>query len=188
MKSVSVSRWLLTLMGSAFLGGGVPVASAVDVDINITGEIYVSPCTINNDTDIQVSFGTMSVSEVDGYNNAKNTVVIVKCEGYEGTPYIQVGGTVLSGAGNNVLKTNGDNESSLGIALYQGFNVDSSYPIIIGEGDNGYGYPLTNAAGFWESGAGVMFLAFTAVPYKYGSDTLNAGSFTATATMSVNYL
>ena len=54
MKSISGSvKILLALMGWSFIFGIQP-AGAVDVNIKITGEIYIPPCKINgNDTEIQ---------------------------------------------------------------------------------------------------------------------------------------
>lgn len=188
MKGISGSlKLLLALMGCCFISGIQP-AGAVDVNIKITGEIYIPPCKINgNDTEIQVSFDKMSLYEVDGYKNAKTKTVQVSCDYYQGTPYIRIDGTVLSGAGNNVLKTTGANPSALGIALYQGSDVNTAYPLRTGAGEQGkYGYKITRGLTGQNTGAGTF--TFTAVPYKHGSGTLNAGTFSATATMSISYL
>jgi minor pilin subunit PapF len=185
MKGVPGSvKLLLVLMGSGFFFGMQP-AGAVDVTIKITGEIYIPPCVINNDTGIKVSFGEMSLYEVDGEKNAKTTSVNVTCDYYQGTPYIFVGGAQLSGAGDNVLKTTGANPSTLGIALYQGGNVDTSHPLKIGQGEQGrYGYKITRGLAGQNTASGTFM--FTAVPYKHGE--LKAGTFSAIATMSISYL
>lgn len=67
-----------------------------------------------------VPFGYMSLYDVNGQNNTQTKTVTVSCDSYQGTPYIRIDGTVLKGAGNNVLQTTGANSSTLGIALYQG--------------------------------------------------------------------
>lgn len=55
-----------------------------------------------------------------------------------------VDGPVLQGAGDNVLKTTGANPSALGIALYQGSDVNTAHPLRTGTGEQGkYGYKIT---------------------------------------------
>lgn len=187
MTGISGSvRLLLALMGCGFISGIQP-ARAVDVNITITGEIYIPPCEINGGTDISVDFGKMSLHDVNGSNNAVTKTVSVTCEYYEGTPYIRMDGTVLSGAGDNVLQTTGANPSTLGIALYQGGGVDSAHPLKIGAGEQGqYGYQITQGLTGQNTESGTF--TFTAVPVKSGSDALTAGTFSATATMSISYL
>ncbi|ECW0470409.1 TPA: fimbrial protein [Salmonella enterica subsp. enterica serovar Mississippi] len=180
-------KLLLALMGGSFIFGIQPVR-ADNVNVKITGEIYIPPCKINgNDAEIQVSFDKMSLYEVDGYKNAKTKTVTVSCDYSQGTPYIRMDGAVLSGAGDNVLNTSGANASVLGIALYQGNDVNNSYPLKIGAGEQGkYGYKITRGLTGQNATAGQF--TFTAVPYKHGAGTLNAGTFSATATMSISYL
>ncbi len=188
MKSIPGSvKLLLALMGCGFFFG-IKSAGAVDVNIKITGEIYIPPCKINgNDAVIQVPFDKMSLYEVDGYKNAQTKTVTVSCDYYQGTPYIRIDGTVLSGAGDNVLKTTGVNSSTLGIALYQGEDVNTSYPLKTGAGEQGkYGYKITRGLTGQNTASGTF--TFTAVPWKLGTVTLNAGTFEATATMSISYL
>ncbi|MEC9534032.1 fimbrial protein [Escherichia marmotae] len=180
-------KLLLALMGCGFISGIQP-ARAVDVNIKITGEIYIPPCKINgNDAEILVSFGDMSLYDVDGQNNKQTEELRVSCDYYQGTPYIRVDGAVLQGAGDNVLQTTGANPSTLGIALYQGSDVNTSYPLRTGAGEQGkYGYKITR--GLTGQNTASRTFTFTAVPYKYGSATLAAGTFSATATMSISYL
>ncbi|EHN1447289.1 fimbrial protein [Escherichia coli] len=188
MKGILYSmKILLAFMESCFIFLIQPV-SAANVNVKITGEIYIPPCKINgDDTEIQISFDKISLYEVDGYKNAKTKTVTVTCNYYQGTPYIRMDGAVLSGAGDNVLKTSGANALTLGIALYQGSDVDTAYPLRIGSGEQGkFGYKITRGLTGLNTTTGL--LTFTAVPYKYGSGTLNAGAFGATATMSISYL
>ncbi|KAE9666574.1 fimbrial protein [Escherichia coli] len=77
----------------------------------------MSTCKINNDTDITVSFPPMSLNEVNGTTNAVTTPVGLSCDYYQGTPYIQVTDSTLSGIGDNVLQTNIER---MRITLYQG--------------------------------------------------------------------
>lgn len=188
MKGMSGSvKLLLALMGCGFIFGIQP-ARAVDVNIKITGEIYIPPCKINgNDTEIQVPFGKMSLYDVDGQNNAQTKTVTVNCDYYQGAPYVRIDGTVLQGAGDNVLKTTGANPSTLGIALYQGSDVNTAYPLRTGAGEQGkYGYKIMRGLTGQNQASGTF--TFTAVPVKYGSGALTAGTFSATATMSISYL
>lgn len=182
-------KLLLALMGSGFLFGIQP-AGAVDVNIKITGEIFIPPCTINNGAEIKVPFGEMLLYDVNGKNNAKTTSVSVACTYYQGAPYIRIEGAA-QGTGSNILQTTGANPSSLGIALYQGSDVNTAYPLRTvtgtGTGTQGkYGYKITR--GFTGQNSSTGAFTFTAVPVKYGSGELKAGYFEATATMSIHYL
>lgn len=188
MKGMSGSvKLLLALMGCSFIFGIQPVR-AVDVNIKITGEIYIPPCKINGDTaaGILVDFDKISLYEVDGRNHAKTTAVTVSCDYYQGTPYIRLEGGELR-TGDNILKTAGANDTALGIALYQGSDVNTAYPLKVGPGEQGkYGYKITRGLTGQNSKSGMF--TFTAVPVKYGSEALTAGTFSATTTMSISYL
>jgi minor pilin subunit PapF len=182
-RAGSVKAVVQMLLGGIFFFG-LPSAYAVDVNIKITGEIYIHPCKVNNNTDFTVSFPPMSLYEVDGATNAVTTPLSLSCDYYQGTPYIRITGTTLSGAGDNVLQTNIE---GLGIALYQGNGVNTAYPLRTGAGEQGkYGYEITR--GLDGQGTQNGTFTFTAVPYKQGSGTLVAGNFSATATMSITYL
>ncbi|ELC5340105.1 fimbrial protein [Salmonella enterica] len=175
------------------LTGGVMLLSApvraVDVPIKITGTIHIPPCKIKNDTDFKVSFGKIALQKVDGRNYAKPTTVEVNCEYFQGKPYIRLSGGTgqLSGAPDNILKTTGANPATLGIALYQGDSVDTASPLRLGAGEQGrYGYEITK--GLSAVNVQSSQFTFTAVPYKHGSTDLNAGTFSASVTMSISYL
>lgn len=175
------------------LTGGVMLLSApvmaVDVPIKITGTIYIPPCKIKNDTDFKVSFGKIALQKVDGRNYAQPTTVEVSCEYFQGKPYIRLSGGTgqLSGAPDNVLNTTGANPSALGIALYQGDSVDPQNPLRLGDGTQGpYGYEITK--GLSAVNVQSSQFTFTAVPYKHGNTELNAGTFSASVTMSISYL
>lgn len=174
------------------LTGGILLLSAsvkaVDVNIKITGTIYIPPCKINNDTDFNVPFNKISLQKVNGRNYAQPITVDVYCEFPYGKPYIRLSGGSgpLPGAPDNVLKTTGANPSALGIALYQGGSVDPQYPLRLGAGAQGpYGYEITK--GLSAVNVQSSQFTFTAVPYKHGNTELNAGTFEASVTMSINY-
>ncbi|EIE0340256.1 fimbrial protein [Salmonella enterica] len=166
----------------------IPLAQAVDVNIEIRGEIYIPPCRVNgNDSAIHIPFGRIALQKVDGRNYAETRTVSVTCEYYRGKPYIRLEGAVLSGAGENVLRTNGANSDGLGIALYQGGSIDSAYPLKIGAGEQG-GHGFEIKKGLSVLNAENSEFTFTAVPYKYGRTDLKAGAFSAAMTMSISYL
>lgn len=121
MKGISGSvKLLLALMGCSFISGIQPVW-AVDVNIKITGEIYIPPCKINgNDAEINIHFGKMSLYDVDGQKNAQTKTVTVSCDYYQGTPYIRIDGTILQGAGDNVLQTTGGIRQRWGLPCIRG--------------------------------------------------------------------
>ncbi|EFC1642166.1 fimbrial protein [Escherichia coli] len=182
------TRLILSALTGVVMLLSVPVR-AIDVPIKITGTVYIPPCKIKNDTNFNVSFGKISLNKVDGQNYAQSTTVDVSCEYFVGKPYIRLSGGTgqLSGAPDNVLKTTGANPSALGIALYQGDSVDFQSPLRLGAGEQGeYGYEITKGLSVFNVQNSQF--TFTAVPYKYGSDVLNAGTFSASVTMSIIYL
>ncbi|EBG3215783.1 fimbrial protein [Salmonella enterica subsp. enterica] len=168
--------------------GGAENVHAADVNIKITGEIFMPPCKINNDAVVNVSFDKISIQKVDGMQSAVSKTLDVTCTSYQGMPYIVVSGTAMTeSTDNNVLETSGENAGRLGIALYQGSGVDTSTPLKIGTGGNkgAFGYPVIR--GLTGNGASGQF-TFTAVPWKKSNTELKAGVFSATATMSLSYL
>ncbi|EBG4357932.1 fimbrial protein [Salmonella enterica subsp. enterica] len=184
---------LLKVICPVVLAGGM-LLSAIgyskteNINIRISADVYIPPCKINNDALVTVSFGKISLRTVDGTQSAVSKTLDVSCDYYQGTPYIVVGGSAMTGVvDNNVLETTGDNAGRLGIALYQGAGVDSSAPLKIGTGgDKGaFGYPVIR--GLSVTGGSGQF-TFTAVPWKKSNAELQAGQFNATATMSISYL
>lgn len=176
------SRLILSVLtvGILLLSASV---KAVDVNIKITGTIYIPPCKINNDTDFNVPFNKISLQKVNGRNYAQPITVDVYCEFPYGKPYIRLSGGSgpLPGAPDNVLKTTGANPLTLGIALYQGSSVDFLHPLRLGDGSQ----EITK--GLSAVHAQNSQFTFTAVPYKHGEAELNAGTFEASVTMSINY-
>lgn len=171
-----------TLVSSLLLMAGHAIG---DVQVLITGEIYNPPCEVNDNNRIVVDFEKIALQKVDGSAYQKAVTVPVKCLYYAGTPYVMVLGTQLDGAPNNVLRTDatGVNASRLGVALYQGNGVETG--LVLGNGPSGKGYPITR--GLTDVGAASSTFTLTAVPYKNGSGDLEAGFFSATASMSILY-
>ncbi|WP_251005216.1 fimbrial protein [Escherichia coli] len=177
---------LLALMGGVML---LPApVMAVNVPIKITGTIYIPPCRINSDTELNVPFRNIALQKVDGYNYAQAVTVKVECEYFQGAPYIHLSGGTgrLVGAPDNVLKTTGANPSTLGIALYQGNSVDPQYPLRLEFSESGKPGQKIKRGLSMVNIQNSQFM-FTAVPYKHGSAELRAGSFDASVTMSISY-
>lgn len=171
----------------AFLG---TLAIADDAKIKITAEVYIPPCEINGNADLKVSWGPILLQKIDGINYAKTTTLDVKCEYFEGEPYISLSGGSgkASGIVDNILNTEGVNSSVLGIALYQGYNVDSSHPLIIGSNLIGQlpGHEIRE--GLSTKNTPISTFTFTAVPCKLGNTPLSSGVFSAAVTMNISYL
>lgn len=168
----------LALMASA--------AQAANVNVSITGTVQIPTCTINGGKTIEVNFGNLPVDSLSSGLYPQTRQVSVYCPYSDSIPFVRITGSALSGAPqNNVLAST---VSNFGIALYQG--SDQSKPMLLGNGitieGKGMGYVLTQ--GFTENGNGNAVLTFTAVPWAASGTVLKAGSFSATATMSVNYL
>ncbi|WP_293602433.1 fimbrial protein [Pluralibacter sp.] len=162
--------------------------NAEDVNITITGEIVIPPCIVNNGGNIDVDFGSVSVTDVTNARNVKTLSVPVTCTYYQGTPYVRVRGTQLSGAASNILATD---VSRFGIALYQGTSADPSAAMMLGDGQSGsngsyLGYPIQSGSLSGVNQANGQF-TFTAVPFQLGSTLLAAGAFSASASMSISY-
>ncbi|WP_244848957.1 fimbrial protein [Citrobacter sp. FP75] len=156
-------------------------ALAEEVQIEITGEIYNEPCKINNDASFEINFGKVSIQEVDGNKFKQTKTVEVLCVNNSGVPYISF--TSNTGVqGENILKTTGVNASSLGIALYQGDSVDSRFPLKVNVDKDKI------KKGLSQINTERSHFTFTAAPYKYGSEALTAGTFSATATMNIFYV
>ena len=157
---------------------------ADNVFVNVTGSINVSTCTVNNGNGIEIDFDNIPVSDIGNEKYNKYITVPVNCPFNTGVPYIKVLGDTL-GADGNVLSTTTDN---FGIALFQGANLNKK--LLLGNGamsaDKFYGYRV----GYGVEGYGTAdgTISFTAVPYKLGTSEPSAGRFTATATLSFNYL
>jgi minor pilin subunit PapF len=151
------------------------VAVPADVQINIRGNVYIPPCTINNGQNIVVDFsnvdpGKVSTDPLSTSQGKVTNMISISCPYNSGNPWVKVTGNV----DNNSLTTNIKN---LRIALYQGNNTSTRLTLGDGSGD---GYRLTMGL----NAAGTLF-TFTSVLFRTGE--LNGGGFSATASMSIIY-
>lgn len=156
---------------------------AENLTINVSGSIYIPPCSLNGDQNIEVDFGDVPISRMSDSSFWKKKEIKLNCTFTEGTPYIKMTGGQLSGADSHVLRTS---ISHFGIALYQG--EGNSTPLRLGDGvSNGkefIGYPITRGL----SGTSVGTFIFTAMPYRTTDIIPDVGAFTASASMTISYL
>ncbi|CAD5542645.1 fimbrial protein [Escherichia coli] len=154
---------------------------AMDIPVEITGEIQVPPCQVNNGKIIEVKFGDVSVADVSNQRNRRKVIIPVTCGYAQGTAYVKVTGAPL-GSNTNVLMTN---INDFGIALYQGDGTTQKLILGEGRGDGNetIGYPIETGISGKEKGT----FTFTAVPYKDGNSELKTGGFSAAANISIRY-
>lgn len=154
-----------------------------DINVNITGEVYIPPCIINNNQVINIDFGKINISDIDGYKNFETVSIPISCNRFQGVPHIKVSGQLLDGAPDNVLSTN---TPFLGVALYTGEGVDESNRIKVGGGSTGYGNKINE--GLSPIGTEIGKLTLTAVPYTSNRYALGTGQFKSSALISMTYL
>ncbi|MCV1868669.1 fimbrial protein, partial [Escherichia coli] len=99
------------------------VTVLADVQINIRGNVFVPPCTINNGQNIVVDFSNVDPGKVstDPQNTSQGKVtktINISCPYNSGNPWVKVTGRV----DNNSLMTD---MANLRIALYQGNNMST---------------------------------------------------------------
>ncbi|EFH6364480.1 fimbrial protein, partial [Escherichia coli] len=62
---------------------------AMDIPVEITGEIQVPPCQVNNGKIIEVKFGDVSVADVSNQRNRRKVIIPVTCGYAQGTAYVK---------------------------------------------------------------------------------------------------
>lgn len=152
---------LLTGLG---MGLFVGAASADVVPIHIKVTVVEPPCTINDDRPIEIDFGDVLTTRVDGTNYRMPVNYTLSCPGAESKGMkLQVQGAPASFDGN-LLQTS---VTGLGIGLQQG---------------NG-SLRVNDWVNFTYPGKPELWV----VPVKQLGATLPAGVFTAAASMKVEY-
>lgn len=157
---------------------------AYNVDIEITGEIHIPPCVINNGEQITVDFKNLPINEIDGVRHKIITSVKLQCDYFDGVPYISLRGNQIVGGDKNILDTQGLNAGGLGISLYQGDSLDK---IIINSNENGkFGHKLTSGIDILNTQNATF--AFSAIPTKISGKDLVPGDFTSSAVLEIHYI
>ncbi|HIE1061104.1 TPA: fimbrial protein [Serratia marcescens] len=156
------------LLAGGLMGGVMAVQAANgEADMTFHGTLFdPPPCSVNNDRAIEVDFGDVMTTRIDGTAYQMPVAYTLSCTaGVPNTMKLQVQGTGAS-FDSKVLKTN---KTGLGVKLQQGTNKSA---LAINTWLN-FTYP--NKPALW------------AVPVKQSGATLNGGEFTATATLRVDY-
>jgi type 1 fimbria pilin len=147
--------------------GALPQAAVAANSATVTVKVIVVvplPCTINGDRPIEVEFGDVITTRVDGSNYKMPVNYTLSCTGNSSnamTLQVQGSGAAFDGT---VLQTN---TTGLGIELRQG---DSKLAV-----NSLLNFTYPNKPELW------------AVPVKQSGVTLTGGEFTAGATMKVAY-
>ncbi len=139
------------------------VQAVTTVTVKVT-VVAPPPCTINDDRPIEVEFGDVMTTRVDGSNYKMPVNYTLSCtEASSNAVKLQVQGNGAS-FDSTVLKTD---KVGLGVQLLQG---DSKLGV-----NNWLNFTYPNKPELW------------AVPVKQSGATLTGGEFTAGATMKVAY-
>ncbi|MES3576150.1 fimbrial protein [Enterobacter cloacae] len=146
---------------------GLPGAKATVLTVKVT--VLAGPCKINNNNPIDVDFGDdMLTTRVDGNNYLKTINYTLDCsEAKNDALKMQISGDVAP-FDKNILRTpEASNADNLGIKLLH----------------NGTSWPLNDWFNFKKGEHPVL----QAVPVKAPGSTLKAGTFSASATLTVDY-
>ncbi|MBB1200820.1 fimbrial protein [Enterobacteriaceae bacterium 89] len=152
----------LLLMLAAATAGAAQTGDSLTY--NFTGTFLITtPCTVNNDQPLDVSFGNVGVNRVDGVAYSKTVPYKVDCHGAADNT-----AAVLTITGT---QTGWDNAAVITTAAGLGIELQL----------NGKPLPLNQQ---YNTTLGALpSLTLTAVPVKDPAATLTAETFTATATL-----
>ncbi|MDK7100077.1 fimbrial protein [Klebsiella aerogenes] len=155
----------LTLVGlQTLLLTGVSYAGSSNVTVQIKMTVVAPPCVINDNKAIEVEFGDVMTTKVDGNNYRMPVNYTLSCDDNSNNAMkLQIQGAT-AGFDAEALQTS---VSALGIKMER---VGSEFPVNTWLNFNYPGKP-----DLW------------AVPVMQPGATLPAGEFTATATMKVDY-
>lgn len=172
---------LIALVFVSLLLTSIKVA-AMDIPVQITGEILVPPCQINKGKVIDVDFGNISATSISSAHNWRKIDVPVSCEYANGSAYVKIIGPQMNN-NRNVLQTSIKN---FGIALYQGDG--NTTELILGDGEyregESIGYPIQTGLVGKENGV----FTFTAIPFKDAEKNISIGSFISSARIEITYI
>ncbi|MBS0861591.1 fimbrial protein [Providencia rettgeri] len=148
---------------------GLPLlVQAVEVQFHGT-LIDNPPCDVGGSGPIEVDFGEVGISKIDGENYKQVFQVTFWCEDMNGASVHLVYDGVPANFDTNALQTN---RQGLGVRLV--YNT-TMLP------------PKSGKTVFIPVGGGGAIIPFSAVPVKADGVTLYEGPFTATATVEMRY-
>lgn len=142
-------------------------AATDDVKFDVTFSIVTKTCDVNNNKDIEVNFGLMNVTDIDGVKYAQDVIYTLDCDVNASTdnPALKLQFSGVGASFNSELLST--SEQYLGIRLKQ----------------RGINLPMNTWVSFTYNDQPTI----TAVPVKFGSAGLDDGDFSASATFSVEY-
>jgi len=153
------------------LGTLACAASAQAIDVSFTGKLIdPPPCVINGNTDISVDFGNdMLAGRIDGVNYERPINFTLDC-------------TKAAAINRSALKLQflGDPATAIKPTTLATTKTDLAIEL---RRDGGLSMPLNT----WVHFDYPAVPTFTAVPIKAVGSTLNGGTFTAAATLLVDY-
>lgn len=166
-------RIAMLLAGAGMLAAGLlqPARAAQTGDsmsVNFRGEFVIATsCTISNDHLINVAFGEVVISEVNGSNYSQPVPYTVDCKGAaDSTPLNLTMSGTATGFDSAAVATSAN---GLGIQI-----LANNRPMTLNT-------PKSTTL------AGISSLTLTAVPVKDPAKTLTEGTFSATATLTASY-
>ncbi len=158
------------------------ITHAGNVNVRVTGSVYIPACSINNGQTVEIDFGNISPTIPSSMKKIVKTINL-SCPYYEGKPYVSISGNTVDHNGSKLLASS---MSGLAIALYQG---DSDTRLEFGEGiSNGerfIGYEIKS--GISAVNTENSTFKFSAEPVVYDGNALSPGDFSASASMSISY-
>ncbi|CAI1508201.1 fimbrial protein [Serratia ficaria] len=167
MKKYAIPRIALLIGITLLTGPGVmPAAQATpgEAAMNFKGTLVVPSCVVNDNKTIDVDFGDVLTTRVDGTNYRKQLSYTLTCEsGVSKALKLQVQGTAAAFNGE-LLNTS---VTGLGIRLRNG---GSNLPV-----NSWLNFTYPNKPTLW------------VVPVQKSGVTLAGGQFSATATLKVAY-
>ncbi|OAH32768.1 fimbrial protein [Serratia marcescens] len=171
-RPAAVRRWGAGSLGALgvacalALPAGPVQADSSSVTVTVKVTVVAPPCIVNNNDPIEVNFGDVLTTRVDGHTYRQPVEYNLDCPNVSSSALkLQVRGT---GAGfdSTVLATN--EQPVLGIELQQG---------------NGSKLKVNDWLNFTLPDKPVLY----AVPVKQAGATLGTGAFSAAATLAVDY-
>lgn len=148
--------------------------SVIAVPVFFTGTLIDNPpCSVNNAEPLDVPFGEVGITKIDGVNYAQSFTLNLNCNaslGGETVLFLEYDGISADYFDVGALQTN---RYGLGIRLYH--SSDSAL------------FPINSGHAIMMTGGSASSLNLYAVPVKAPGVDLPEGEFTATATFELQY-